>query len=70
MCGSSKLVYNVSRNGANGDWYWEVITPERDIMARGLASSSAEARTEAMRAGATYVMPPPDAEALSASTTA
>lgn len=31
MSGNSKLVYNVSNNGANGGWYWEVITPEREI---------------------------------------
>jgi hypothetical protein len=54
MSGNSKLVYNVSNNGANGDWYWEVITPEREIMARGMASSSAQARADALRAGAAY----------------
>ena len=68
MCGNSpRLFYNVSRNGSNSDWYWEVITPEHEIIARGLAPSSAEARTEAMRAGASYVMPLAGVGGLSAS---
>jgi hypothetical protein len=57
MSRNSKLVYNVSNNGGNGGWYWEVITPEREIMARGLASSSAQARADALRAGVAYALP-------------
>jgi hypothetical protein len=38
----------------SGDWYWEVITPERESMARGLALSSAQARADAVKAGQLY----------------
>jgi hypothetical protein len=54
-----ELVYNVSNNGTSGDWYWEVITPEREIMARGLASTSAQARADAVMAGAAYSIKQP-----------
>ena len=71
MCSnSSGLFYNVSQNGVNGDWYWEVITPDHEIIARGLASSSVEARVEAMRAGASYVMPLAGVDGVSASVAA
>ena len=60
MCGNSpRLVYNVSSNGMNSDWYWEVVTPDHEIIARGLSPSSAEARADATQAGATYAMMPP-----------
>ena len=45
---ADRLIYNVSKNGLSGDWYWEVITPERDIMARGLATTSTQARADAV----------------------
>jgi hypothetical protein len=59
MCGNSGLFYNVSQNGVSGDWYWDVITPDHEIIARGLSPSRVEARAEAMRAGASYVVPSP-----------
>ena len=37
------FTYNVSPNGACGDWYWEVMC-SGDIVARGLAATQAEAR--------------------------
>ena len=46
------LSYKVSRNGHAGDWYWEVIS-KREVIARGLAATSAQARAEAMRAAGT-----------------
>jgi hypothetical protein len=54
-----RLIYNVSQNGISGDWYWEVITPERDIMARGLATTSTQARADAVVAGAAYTIKQP-----------
>jgi hypothetical protein len=39
--------YNISSNGAAGDWYWEV-TRHGEIMARGLAATEALARADAM----------------------
>jgi hypothetical protein len=65
MCGSSKLTYNISNNCSDTSWYWEVIAPDHEILARGLASSSAEARAEAISAGASYVMPTSVSESLS-----
>jgi len=56
MC-ASELVYNVSKNGISHDWYWEVITPDGDIMARGLAATSTQARADAVVAGAAYKQP-------------
>lgn len=47
MC-AGRLIYNISKNGVSGDWYWEVITPEGDIMARGLAATSTRARADAV----------------------
>ena len=45
----SPLAYNISSNGAAGDWYWEVIF-HGEIMARGLASTEATARVDAKAA--------------------
>ena len=39
--------YKVSRNGSADDWYWEVIS-DRNIIARGLAPTSAQARAQAI----------------------
>jgi hypothetical protein len=58
------LFYNVSPNGPNGDWSWEVITPERDIMARGLAPNRTQARAAAVEAGASYKLGLPVKEFL------
>jgi hypothetical protein len=63
---TSSLFYNVSINGTNGDWYWEVITPARDIMARGLAPTRAQARAAAVKAGASYKLDWPVEEFLRA----
>ena len=57
MCGSSKLVYNVSSNGANGDLGGHHSRARH--LARGLAPTSADARAEAVRAGATCFVPTP-----------
>jgi hypothetical protein len=45
----SGLAYHVSRNGKEGDWYWEVHCGG-EIIARGLAATEAKARVEAIRA--------------------
>jgi hypothetical protein len=58
MC-ASELVYYVSKNGISGDWYWEVMTPEGDIMARGLAATSTQARADAVVAGGAYTIKQP-----------
>jgi hypothetical protein len=50
----SGLSYRVSRNGRAGDWYWEVMS-EREVIARGLAPTSAQARAEALRAAGSHI---------------
>jgi hypothetical protein len=51
--------YNVSSNGAAGDWYWEVIN-RGEIIVRGLAATEALARADALRAAASHVDPRPE----------
>jgi hypothetical protein len=51
--------YNVSSNGAAGDWYWEV-TNRGQIIARGLAATATLARADAMRAALSHVDPRPE----------
>ena len=46
--------YNISSNGATGDWYWEV-TSRGEIITRGLAATEALARADAMRAALSHV---------------
>jgi hypothetical protein len=41
------FTYNVSPNGAGGDWYWEV-TCGGHVVARGLATTQVEARADAI----------------------
>ena len=59
----SGLSYKVSRNGHAGDWYWEVIS-EREVIARGLALTSAQARAEAVRAAGSRIERKSDDPAL------
>jgi hypothetical protein len=49
----SGLSYRVSRNGHAG-WYWEVRF-EKEVIARGLAPTSAKARAEAVRAAGFHI---------------
>jgi hypothetical protein len=56
---ASSYTYNVSSNGAAGDWYWEA-TNRGEIIARGLAATQAQARTDAMRAALSHVDPRPE----------
>ena len=56
---ASSYTYNVSSNGAAGDWYWE-ITNRGEIITRGLAITEALARAEAMRAALSHVDPRPE----------
>jgi hypothetical protein len=44
------VTYNVSPNGPAGDWYWEVIAFNRQIIARGLAPTMTQARKNAFEA--------------------
>jgi hypothetical protein len=53
MAQETALSYNVSRNGSAGDWYWEVMSG-RQIIARGLAPTKAQARTEARKVTANH----------------
>jgi hypothetical protein len=55
----SPYTYNVSSNGAPGDWYWEV-TSHGEIIARGLAATETLARADAMRAALSHVDPRPE----------
>jgi hypothetical protein len=50
----SRLSYKVCQNGHAGDWYWEVIS-EREVIARGLAATSAQARADALRAAGSHI---------------
>ena len=51
--------YNVSSNGAAGDWYWEVTT-RGQIIARGVAATEVLARADALRAALSHVDPRPE----------
>jgi hypothetical protein len=51
--------YNISSNGAAGDWYWEV-TNRGEIIARGLAATETLARAEALTAALSHVDPRPE----------
>ena len=42
--------YRILPNNGAG-WYWELITQEREVIARGVAETHAQARIEAARAG-------------------
>ena len=57
------LAYRVSRNGHAGDWYWEVIS-EREVIARGLAATSAQARAKCLRVVGSYIERQSDDPAL------
>jgi hypothetical protein len=56
---ASLYTYNISSNGAAGDWYWEV-TNRGEIMERGLAATEALARADALRAALSHVDPRPE----------
>ena len=38
----------IMQNGAG--WYWEVVTNDRDVIARGVADTHAQARADAEKA--------------------
>jgi hypothetical protein len=48
MTEESHLTYRASRN--NVGWYWELFTPDRTVIARGVADTEDEARADATRA--------------------
>jgi hypothetical protein len=50
--------YRVSRNGSAGGWYWEVISG-RQIIGRGLARTSAQARAQAFKVVASHAVREP-----------
>ena len=43
------LQYRILPNNGSG-WYWEVVTTDREVIARGVAETHAQARTDAMHA--------------------
>jgi hypothetical protein len=51
--------YKVSPNGSAGDWYWEVIS-DRNIIARGLAPTRAQARAQAIKVAASHAVRQPE----------
>jgi hypothetical protein len=59
MAPASPYSYNISSNGAAGDWYWEV-TSRGEIIARGIAATEALARADALRAALSHVDPRPE----------
>jgi hypothetical protein len=44
------LEYRILPNNGSG-WYWEVVTQEREVIARGLAMTHNQARIDAVSAG-------------------
>ena len=50
------FTYNISPNGAAGDWYWEV-TCGGDIIARGLAATPEQARADAVLSARAHPTP-------------
>jgi hypothetical protein len=44
------LEYRILPNNGSG-WYWELVSPDREVIARGLADTHAQARVDAMIAG-------------------
>jgi hypothetical protein len=52
------LSYRVSRNGSAGGWYWEVISG-RQIIGRGLARTSAQARAQVFKVAASHAVREP-----------
>jgi hypothetical protein len=55
MAQENALSYRVSRNGSAGDWYWEVVS-DREIIERGLARASAQARAQAFKVAASHAV--------------
>jgi hypothetical protein len=51
MAQETGLVYNISPNGSAGDWYWDVRC-DGSIIARGLAPTRTQARTDAITSSA------------------
>jgi hypothetical protein len=47
--------YRVLRNGSAGDWYWEVLS-DGEVIARGLAATSSQARAWALKAAASRLV--------------
>ena len=43
------LQYRILPNNGS-DWYWPVVTTDREVIARGVAETHAQARTDAMHA--------------------
>jgi hypothetical protein len=59
VASASTYAYNISSNGAAGDWYWEV-TNRGEIIARGLAATEVLARADALTAALSHVDPRPE----------
>ena len=51
MAQEAGLIYNIYPNGPAGDWYWDVRC-DGSIIARGLASTRAQARADAITSAA------------------
>jgi hypothetical protein len=58
MAQEPALRYRVSRNGSASDWYWEVVS-DGEVIDRGLAPTSAQARAQAMKVGASHAVQEP-----------
>jgi hypothetical protein len=56
--------YRVSRNGSAGDWYWEVFS-DGEVIARGLAATSSQARAQAFKVVASHAVREPGVSARS-----
>jgi hypothetical protein len=58
--------YRVLRNGSAGDWYWEVLS-DGEVIARGLAATSSQARARALDAAASRLVTQADTSTSPAS---
>jgi hypothetical protein len=64
MAQEPALRYRVSRNGSASDWYWEVVS-DGEVIDRGLAPTSAQARAQAMKVAASHAVREPRKSARS-----
>jgi hypothetical protein len=58
--------YRVVPNGSAGDWYWEVLFGG-EVIARGLAATSSQARAQALDAAASRLVTQADTSTSPAS---
>ena len=56
---ASAFEVRILRNEPGNGWYWEVITKDREVMARGVAATHEHARAQAADAAQKARVTPP-----------